>query len=192
MINHKIFNNKVLSMMIKDNIQNNKHLFLKDNSKEELIIGEKDYSEISNILSKKLEGKDNISIKDIDESIDDYLVGKGYIFDSLLENKYKENPHGNYFYLSIIELNHYFSETSLNDVFSSISTILDEKYDKLCRSTKVIKDIVNIKIVKDNSSRFKNDDRSVFVAGFNLKTRDLILNFQLDELLKLSNKQMKI
>lgn len=189
MSKNSFFNLKVLKMMIKENIENNKNLFLKDGSKTELIIKEEDYNEISLILNKKLEGKTTISIEDIDISIDDFLKKRGYVFDCSIENKYKKTIDGNYFYFGILELGHYSTDTSINNLIFTISDIINKNYNKLCKSTKVIDDFVNINIVKDNSSRFDLDqNKSVFKAGFNLKTRNLILNFNLDEVLKISKK----
>lgn len=189
MSKNKFFNKKVLNMMIKENIENNKKLFLKDNSTTELIFEESDYSEIASILNKKLEGRTNISLEDIDSSIDEFLNLKGYIFDCNIENKYKKTIDGNYFYFGIVELGYYSAETSINGLIFTLSNILNKHYNKLSKSTKVVNDLVNINIVKDNSTRFKLDEnKSVFRAGFNLKSKNLILNFNLDEVLNLSEK----
>lgn len=189
MSKNSFFNFKVLKMMIKENIENNKELFLKDSSKTELIITDEDYNDIALILNKRLEGKTTISLEDIDMSIDSFLKKKGYIFDCSIDNKYKKTIDGNYFYFGILELNYYSTSTSINNLIFTISDIINKNYNKLSKSIKVIDDFVNINIVKDNSTRFDLDqDKSVFKAGFNLKTKNLIFNFNIDEVLKLGDK----
>lgn len=186
MSKNKFFNKKVLNMMIKENIDNNKKLFLKDNSQTELIFSENDYEGIVSILSKKLEGKTNISLEDIDISIDEYLGSKGYIFDCNIDNKYKKALNCNYYYFGIVELKYYSSATSMDSLLYKVSKVLNDNYARLCKSTKVSNDLVNINIVKDNSTRFKQDnDKTFFRAGFGLSNKNLIMNFNLDETIKL-------
>lgn len=186
MLKNKFFSKKILTMMIRENIENNKRLFLKDDSETELIFAEEDYDEISKILEKGLEGKSNISLEDINESIDEFLVSKGYIFDGNLENKYKKTIDGNYYYFGIVELGYYSAETSMDKLVFRLSEIIDKNYEKLRKSTKVSNNLVNINIVKDNSSRFNSDkNKAVFQTGFNLVTRNLIFNFNLDEIFKI-------
>lgn len=188
MSKNKFFNQKVLKMMIKENIENNKSLFLKDNSTtEELIFTEKDYEDISVILDKRLEGKVNISLEDIDIAIDDFLKEKKYIYDYSLEKKYKKTLDGNYFYYGIIELDYYSAETSLEKLIYKVSEIVEKNYTRFCKSVDVFNDIVNINIIKDSSTKFSPDEnKSIFKAVLNLKTRNLVFNFNLDEIGKLS------
>lgn len=184
---NKFFNQKVLKMMIKENIENNKSMFLKDNSKTELIFKDRDYDEISLLLNKRLEGKNNISLDDIDKAIDDFLKDKNYIFDNKLDKKYKKTIDGNYFYYGIIELDHYSAEVSLEKLIYKVSHLLDRNYSRFCKSTRVYNDIVNINIIKDGSTKFTPDNnKSTFKAVLNLKTKNVVFNFNLDEINKLS------
>ena len=188
MSKNKFFNVKVLKMMIKENIENNKNIFLKDNSNAEIIFTEDDYNQIALILNNKLEGKTNISLDDIDESIDLYLKNNGYIFDCSIENKYKKTIDGNYFYFGIVELGHYSTDVSINSLIFTVSDIINKNYNNLCKSTKVINDFVTINIVKDNSTRFYTDkEKAVFKGAFNLKTKNLVFNFNLDEISKINH-----
>lgn len=188
MSNNKFFNTKVLKMMIKENVENHKNIFFDEFSTDDSIISDTDYDKIAEILNANLEGKDNISITDIDMAIDIFLKEKNYVFDSSIDNKYKKNINGNYFYFGVIELGYYSSVTSINDLLFNISDLMNKNYSKLCKSTKVIDDLVNINIVKDNSTRFNCDNnKAIFKAVFNLQTKNLIFNFNLDELFKMSH-----
>ena len=187
MTKNKFFNKKVLKMMIKENIENNKDLFLKDDSKTELIFQESDFDEIAIMLNKRLEGKTNISLDDIDRAIDDFLRDRKYIFDYRLEKKYKKTINGNYFYFGIIEIDYYCAETSLDALLSKVSHLLDRNYTRFCKSTKVYNDIVNICIIKDGSTKFtKDENKASFKGVFNLKNKNVIYNFPIEEMIKVS------
>ena len=187
MIKNKFFNQKVLKMMIKENIENNKSLFLKDDSKNELIFEEKDFDEMALMLNKRLEGKTNISLDDIDRVIDDFLRDRKYIFDYRLEKKYKKTTNGNYFYFGILEIDYYSADTSLENLIYKVSHLMERNHTRFCKSTKVYNDMVNIHIIKDGSTKFtKDENKSSFKAIYNLKTQNVIYNFPVNEMNKAS------
>ena len=191
MIKNKFFNQKVLKMMIKENIENNKSLFLKDNSKNELIFEEKDFDEMALMLNKRLEGKTNISLDDIDRVIDDFLRDRKYIFDYRLEKKYKKTTNGNYFYFGILEIDYYSADTSLENLIYKVSHLMERKHTRFCKSTKVYNDMVNIHIIKDSSTKFtKDENKSSFKAIYNLKTQNVIYNFPVNEMNKASKTKL--
>lgn len=186
MAKSKFFNDKILLMMIKENISNNKSMFLKEGSNKELIFKESDYLDIMNVLNSKLLEKDTISIDDINESIDQILYKCGYIFDGNIENRYKKSVNGTFYYFEVSELEFYDSARTIDELIFKLSNVIQENYKRLSRSTKVINDLVNINILKDSSSRFNIDkNKAIFKAGFNLKTNNFIFNFLLDELVKI-------
>lgn len=183
---NKVFNKKVLTMMIKENIENNRNIFKKDINSDDLIIQNNDIDSISTLLSNRIKNKTNISIDDIDISIDDFLSSKGYIFDTTIEKKYKKSPYGNYYYFGIVELKYYGSAVSMDELILKIKKVLSDNYEKIRRSTRVFNDLVNINIVKDNSSKFIEDKNKIFYrAGFNVSNKNLILNLNIDEMNKL-------
>ena len=182
----KFFNDKILLMMIKENIQNNKKIFLSEDKENQLIFNDSDYLDIMRILNDKLSEKDNISIDDIDESIDNVLFKKGYIYDDKLENRYRKTTNGNFYYFEVVELELRDSAKTIDELIFKLSNVVKSNHKKLSRSTKVIDDLVNINILKDNSTRFNLDEKKAyFKAGFNLKTDNFIFNFLLEELTKI-------
>lgn len=182
------FSINLLTMLVKEHIGNNKEIFLKEDSDTELFLKEDDYDKIARILSKELKKKEQeeVRLNDIDKSIDIFLKEKGYIYDCSIENRYKKNKNNNCFYFGIMELDYYSTALSMDDLIFKISKAVNRNYNKLNKNPAVKNDLVNINIVKDNSTRFDADDKkAVYKAVFNLQTHNLICNFNLSELSKM-------
>lgn len=186
MIKEKIFNQKILYMMVNESLDANKDFYIDGVTGEEIEVLPEEIEKIANILADILRNKKTISSKDIERATDRHLYEKGYVFDISRSKKYIKKAEDNYFYYSIVELNYVSSGNSIGEVIFGILKKIKENRNKLEKCIDVIDNLVTVNIVKDNSTRFIEDYNMVDITGvYNLTTGKLSLDFDMNKMLSL-------
>lgn len=160
-------NKEVLSILIKDYLNSERKSYVEKNSGKGIPFNEKEIAEIANILSEQINGSE-ISIKNIDKSVDEYLMRNNYAYEGAegFSKKYVAKSEENYYYYSLIELDIFGGARTVSEAMYLISKDIGRSLRAIKRNSELVKNNkIHLNIVKDNSTKYLKDSTTALIIN---------------------------